>query len=81
MKQPEGPKYDYDLQVWVVDGKVQPCSHPASMSSGGFHCCNGHRWAGMPHAEARKAASQATVNAEASAEWNRISRKLCLGHE
>lgn len=24
--------FDYALQVWVVDGIVQPCGHPTAMS-------------------------------------------------
>lgn len=26
--------FDYDLQVWVAGGKVQPCSHPRAMRCG-----------------------------------------------
>ena len=26
--------YDYDLQVWIKEGKYQDCGHPESMSCG-----------------------------------------------
>ncbi len=38
--------YDYDLQVWVVRGIVQPCGHPARMRSERGPCCNQARYAG-----------------------------------
>lgn len=38
--------YDYDLQVWVVDTKIQPCSHPATMRTRTW-CCNQNRYAGL----------------------------------
>lgn len=41
--------YDYDLQVWVRDGKVVTCGHPHSMGS---TCCNANaqKYGGMNHA-------------------------------
>lgn len=31
--------FDYDLQVWIVDGIIQRCSHPSTMRQ--HHtCCN-----------------------------------------
>jgi len=36
--------FDYTLQVWVRDGFIEPCSHPASM---GPECCNGRKMAGQ----------------------------------
>ena len=33
------------LQVWVVDGIVQPCGHPAAMSRDA-PCCDAFAWAG-----------------------------------
>lgn len=36
--------FDYALQVWVENGKVIPCAHPASM---GPECCNGRKYAGL----------------------------------
>ena len=36
--------YDYNLQIWVIEGTVQPCSHPASMGS---NCCNQRKYAGQ----------------------------------
>ena len=46
--------FDYELQVWVVDGIVQRCGHPAVMSP----CCTafalaGHRIDQIPGAELR----------------------------
>lgn len=34
--------FDYDLQVWVVGGIVQPCSHPETTRP----CCNAAKYAG-----------------------------------
>lgn len=39
--------YDYQLQVWVVDGRVTKCGHPASM----LNCCNASRYLGRKVAE------------------------------
>jgi hypothetical protein len=44
--------YDYDLQVWVIDGIVQDCGHPATMRQRG-PCCNANRLAGLTVAEAK----------------------------
>ena len=38
--------YDNDMQVWVRDGVIEPCAHPASMRTHGRICCNGHLYAG-----------------------------------
>lgn len=38
--------YDYEAQVWVVDGIVQGCEHPASMRTGERYCCPANRYAG-----------------------------------
>ncbi len=43
--------FDYDLQVWVLDGVVQACFHPMSMREDG-HCCNSDRYKGMAIKEA-----------------------------
>ena len=40
--------FDYKLQVWVVDGVVRGCGHPASMRLCGAPCCNAYRYAGQP---------------------------------
>jgi hypothetical protein len=37
--------FDYRLQVWVRDGIVQPCGHPARMRTSG-PCCAQHAYAG-----------------------------------
>ena len=39
--------FDYDLQVWVVDGIIQPCGHPDTMRSPKHSCCNAYRLAGQ----------------------------------
>lgn len=36
--------FDYDLQVWVRNGLVQGCGHPASM---GKYCCSAALYAGQ----------------------------------
>lgn len=43
--------FDYNIQVWVVDGIIRSCGHPASMRSGGGPCCNAYRYAGQPISE------------------------------
>lgn len=40
--------FDYRVQVWVIDGVVRGCGHPASMRPGGVPCCNAYRYAGQP---------------------------------
>ncbi len=35
--------FDYDLQVWVVNGIIQACGHPWG---GATDCCNAGRYAG-----------------------------------
>lgn len=50
--------FDYDLQVWVRDGRVQRCGHPADMACG----CNGRAYAGLTIAEATKLATAARIN-------------------
>ena len=40
--------YDYSLQVWVKNGVVQECNHPARM---GARCCNQRVLAGRRLAE------------------------------
>ena len=39
--------FDYDLQVWVVDGIIQLCGHPHTMRSPERSCCNAYRLAGQ----------------------------------
>lgn len=39
--------FDYQLQVWVVAGFVQPCAHPESMRAHGQACCHQHTLAGQ----------------------------------
>jgi hypothetical protein len=37
--------FDYSIQVWVVDGIIRRCGHPAAMRSAGLSCCNASRYA------------------------------------
>ena len=45
------PLFNYDLQVWVIDGVVKVCNHPSWMRREG-ECCNAWVWAGMTEDEA-----------------------------
>lgn len=39
--------YDYNVQVWVLGGVIQPCGHPETMQrKGDGPCCNGYAYAG-----------------------------------
>ena len=35
--------FDYNLQVWVEEGIVQPCGHIAPIAT---ECCNSRKYAG-----------------------------------
>lgn len=50
--------FDYDLQVWVRDGRVQRCGHPDTMACG----CNGRAYAGLTIAEAAGLATASRIN-------------------
>lgn len=39
--------YNYAVQVWLVNGVIQPCKHPATMRANGQHCCNADKFKGM----------------------------------
>lgn len=39
--------FDYSLQVWVIDGAIQPCAHPLTMRQRFRPCCNQHWLAGL----------------------------------
>lgn len=45
-------EYNYQLQVWVVNGIIQPCEHPASMRITG-PCCPANRYWGLTIAQVR----------------------------
>ncbi len=45
--------FDYDLQVWVIEGIVQPCGHSKAMRVNGL-CCHVARVAGLTLAEAKR---------------------------
>lgn len=39
--------FDYDLQVWMVNGVIKDCNHPESMKNGICNkTCNAHIYAG-----------------------------------
>lgn len=43
--------YDYKLQVWVLDFKIQNCGHPKSMHPG---CCNADKLQGKRLVDVKK---------------------------
>ena len=50
--------FDYELQVWVIDGTIQNCGHPAMMRFQDRPCCNAYHLAGqsildVPNAQRR----------------------------
>ena len=45
--------FDYDLQVWVIEGIIETCGHPETMRHNG-PCCNANRFAGLTLAEAKR---------------------------
>lgn len=49
--------FDYALQVWVLEGVIQPCGHPETMRAPGRPCCAAARLAGRPIAEVEGAES------------------------
>ena len=56
---PRLERLDYELQVWVTDGTIQNCGHPATMRFQGRPCCNAYRLAGqkildVPNAQSRE---------------------------
>jgi hypothetical protein len=62
--------FDYALQVWVKDGTIGPCGHPAAMRKNGY-CCNQSKFSGLnialvPGHEVRKPAEQKQLIAEES---------------
>ena len=51
-----GTAFDYELQVWVIDGIIQRYGHPDTMRLSEKSCCNAYRLAGqnildVPNAE------------------------------
>lgn len=50
--------YDYDIQAWIVDGRVASCGHPAAMRPA---CCYAGAHAGE---NARQAGAGATLARE-----------------
>jgi len=43
--------FDYNLQVWVVNGIIQFCGHPAEMQP---NCCNAGRLFGKKLSDVKK---------------------------
>lgn len=43
MQAPAAPEFDYEFQVWTLDGIIQRCGHPEAMRCG----CLGRRYAGL----------------------------------
>jgi hypothetical protein len=39
--------FDYELQVWVRNGIIQNCGHPAMMRTQDGPCCNAYHLAGQ----------------------------------
>ena len=66
------PRFNYDIQCWIVNGRVVLCGHPASMRHDGStntrhdgSCCNAYRYAGMfegSAVEANKGANHAPIH-------------------
>ena len=52
--------FDYQLQVWVRNGIVDPGGHPAEMRTNG-PCCNQHAYAGQSILEIRGAETRTNV--------------------
>ncbi len=46
------PDFDYEMQVWIVDGIIQPCGHPDSMKVR-HACCNAWLYRNMAIGTAR----------------------------
>jgi hypothetical protein len=51
--------FDYELQVWGVNGIIQHCGHPDTMRLRDRSCCNAYRLAGrsildVPNAQRRE---------------------------
>lgn len=49
-----GHHFNYEIQAWVLRGRVKACAHPDSMRAfGGIHpCCNAFAYQGMTEAAA-----------------------------
>jgi hypothetical protein len=51
------PIFNYDLQVWIVDGHVRKCGHPERMRRDVYGkplgpCCRAWKWQGLTEDEA-----------------------------
>lgn len=53
--------FDYQLQVWVVDGIVQTCGHPESMRTS-HACCNANLYRNMKVEVARDMYMKSAMN-------------------
>lgn len=50
-----GHHFNYEIQVWVLRGRVKACAHPTEMRVAGA-CCNAFRFQGMTESAAVRAA-------------------------
>lgn len=58
----DGPRYDYDRQAWIVDGRYVRCGHPEAMDC---------RCYGRLHAGEVAPAQQAVItDADQTAKWS-----------
>ncbi|GEM_PF-2659318 len=70
--------FDYQLQVWVRNGIVQPCGHPARMRTSG-PCCAQHAYAGRSILEIDGADAR-TDSREPDAETRDALTRILMRH-
>ncbi len=46
-------EFDYELQCWIIDGRIAECGHPKAMSAQ-VPCCNANRYYGLTREEAQE---------------------------
>ena len=47
--------FDYALQVWVLNGIIQPCGHPSRRRLAEPTCCNQNKYALFTISEVKRA--------------------------
>lgn len=47
-------EFDYELQCWIIDGRIAECGHPKSMVRPGQPCCEANRFYGLTREEAQE---------------------------
>ena len=72
--------FDYELQVWVVNGIIQHCGHPDTMRSPKNFCCNACRLAGrsivdVPNAQRRAGRGDLNLPTDSHGKSQAPSRK------